>query len=86
MKKSQPKFRFLSEHTLRNTGEIEIKKHLSATLRPQLKKGIYWLQPVPRGAITWNVELLKSYLIHGGDSPEHLALLAEYVSSIPKAG
>lgn len=80
------KFQFVSEKDIKASGEILLNKRISAVLRVTLKKGTYWLQPTYQGKVFWNATLLQSYLVHGEESHEHLALLAEFSESLPKAG
>ena len=86
-KKAQPpttNFTFLTEGTIRRH-HIEITRHQSVQLRAKLPKGIYWLQIEKRGLIQWNWVLLQSWMLHGEQSTEHQALLAEYMDTLPKS-
>jgi hypothetical protein len=86
-KKLQPpeKFKFMTERSIR-TEKYEITRWQSAVLRRKLPKGIFWHQIEKGGLIQWNWALLQSYLLNGVDSLETLALVEEYISTIPRAG
>ncbi len=58
--------------------------HQSSNLRSKLERGIYWIQPVPRGKTHWNEALLADFLING-DSPQHKQLVEKFVFSLQQA-
>jgi len=78
------RFPWLTEKTICQH-DIEITRWRSIQLRAKLQKGVYWIQPVPRGQISWNVNLLKAYLLCGEDSIESQSLLKEYLKTLPKS-
>jgi hypothetical protein len=78
------KFKFMTERSIR-AEKYELTRWQSAQLRSKLPKGVYWLQLESGGLIQWNWALLQSYLVSGADSPETLALVEEYISTLPKA-
>ncbi len=80
--KQVQRFPWLTQRTLNQ--EIEFTQHRSAQLRSILPKSIYWIQAVPLGQISWNVLLIKDYVLFG-DRPEHQALVDEYLSTLPIA-
>jgi hypothetical protein len=82
--KPPDKFKFLTERSIKRDS-FELTRFQSAQLRAKLPKGIYWLQIEKGGLIHWNETLLRSYLLNGGDSPETLALVEEYIATLPKA-
>jgi hypothetical protein len=84
--KAKPRtFQFLSETTIRRE-HFDLTKWQSADLRTKLAHRIYWVQPVVRGKILWNVDLLTDYMINGDvDRPQHQALVEEYLASLPHA-
>jgi hypothetical protein len=82
--KPKGKFAFLTEAYIKEN-YIQVTPFQSAQLRAKLPKGIYWLQIESRGLIQWNWTLLQSYLIHGAESPETLALVEEYIATLPQA-
>jgi hypothetical protein len=77
-------FKFLSEAAIR-AERFDISAWQSAQLRATLPKGIYWIQPVERGKILWNLILLIDYLT-SGDRPEHQILVEEYIATLPSVG
>jgi hypothetical protein len=77
-------FKFLSEAAIREE-RFDISTWQSAQLRAKLPKGIYWIQPVERGKILWNLILLIDYLT-SGDRPEHQILVEEYIATLPSVG
>jgi hypothetical protein len=77
------KFPFVTSKTLEH--HIELTKWQLHKLRAKLPKSIYWFQLEKGGVIHWNMTLLKSYLLHGEDSAEHRALVAEFVVTLPTA-
>jgi hypothetical protein len=76
-------FKFVSESTIRRD-YIDLSPWQSIELRAKLKKSVYWIQPIERGKIHWNVDLLQSFLVNG-DCAEHQALVEEYMSTLPKS-
>jgi hypothetical protein len=76
------RFKFVRETTVRKD-YIEISRSQAATLRTQLPKGIYWIQPTGR-VVLWNWVLLNDYLVNG-DRPDHQALVEEYLSTLPQS-
>lgn len=78
------KFKFMTERSIR-AEKYELTRWQSGQLRSKLPKGIYWLQIERGGLIQWNWTLLQSYLLSGADSLETLALVEEYVASLPTA-
>jgi hypothetical protein len=71
-------FRFVETRTLRQ--HFEIGKFGEAKLRNQLPSPLYWIQPDRK--ILWNFELVRDYLLNGGDTPEHQRLVEEYLSTL----
>ena len=76
-------FRFVSETEIKRN-HIDITAWQSTQLRAKLQKSIYWIQPIERGKIHWNIDLLLDYLING-DRPEHQSLVEEYIKTLPQA-
>jgi hypothetical protein len=76
-------FKFLSESAIRRD-HFDLTSWQSLKLRGLLAKGIFWIQPVPRGKVIWNIDLLTSYMI-SGMSPETYALIEEFQSTLPTA-
>jgi hypothetical protein len=85
-KKTQPsdKFKFFNKKTLREE-KGDFTDWQLAQLQSKLTRGIYWIQVEKRGLVQFNWTLIQSYLIHGADSPEHHALIEEYISTLPQA-
>jgi hypothetical protein len=71
-------FRFVETRTLRQY--FEIGKFGEAKLRCQLPSPLYWIQPDRK--VLWNLELVRDYLLHGGDTPEHQRLIEEYLATL----
>ena len=82
--KNPDKFKFLTERSLQQE-KFEMTRWQSAQLRAKLCRGIYWLQIEKGGLIQWNWTLLQSYLVNGADSPETIALVEEYIATLPTA-
>jgi hypothetical protein len=78
------KFKFMTERSIR-AEKYELTRWQSAELRRKLPRGLYWHQIEKGGLVQFNWTLLQSYLINGGDSAEHQALLEEYIATLPKA-
>jgi hypothetical protein len=78
------KFKFMTEKSIR-AEKYEMTRWQSAQLRAKLPRGVFWTQIERGGIIHWNYTLLQSYLLNGADSPETLALIEEYVSTLPTA-
>jgi hypothetical protein len=74
-------FRFVETRTLRQ--HFEIGKFGEAKLRNQLPSPLYWIQPDRK--ILWNFELVRDYLLNGGDRPEHQRLIEEYLATLEPA-
>ena len=75
-------FKFVSETEIKRN-HIDITAWQSTQLRAKLQKSVYWIQPIERGKIHWNIDLLLDYLING-DRPEHQTLLGAYIATLPK--
>ena len=75
-------FRFVETRTLRQY--FEIGKFGEAKLRCQLSRPLYRIQPDRK--VLWNLELVRDYLLHGGDTPEHQRLIEEYLSTLEPTG
>ena len=58
---------------------IRFSAHQSSSLRSKLDRGIYWVQPVPRGKVHWCEELLSDWLLNG-DTPQHQQKVETFVS------
>jgi hypothetical protein len=78
------KFKFLTERSLKQE-KFDMTRWQSTQLRAKLSKGLYWLQIEKGGLIQWNWTLLQSYLVNGADSPETIALVEEYIATLPTA-
>lgn len=78
------KLKFFTERSLKEE-KFEMTRFQSAQLRASLPKGIYWLQIVKGGLIQWNSTLLQGYLLNGADCPKQIALVEEYIATLPKA-
>jgi hypothetical protein len=76
-------FKFLSESAIRKD-HFDLTNWQSLQLRAKLPRSIYWIQPVERGKVHWNLILLMDYLV-SGDRPEHQKLVEEYISTLPTA-
>ena len=76
-------YKFVSETEIKRN-HIDITAWQSTQLRAKLPKSVYWIQPIERGKIHWNIDLLLDYLI-SGERPEHQRLVEEYISTLPKA-
>ena len=84
-KKLKPrKFMWLTESTIRRE-HFDLTAWQSADYRRKLQKGIYYRQPVTRGAVSWNMVLLEHWLTFG-ECPEHQRLVEEYYVTLPKVG
>jgi hypothetical protein len=83
-KKISDKFRFMTERSIR-AEKYEITRWQSAELRRKLPKGIFWNQLEKGGLVQFNWTLLQSYLLTGLDSPQTIALVEEYISTLPQA-
>ena len=83
-KQPKGKFTFLTEGYIREN-YLQLTQFQSTQFRATLPKGIYWLQTVKGGLIQWNWTLLQSYLLTGAESPETLALVEEYMSTLPQS-
>jgi hypothetical protein len=84
-KRTDPdKFKWFTERSLKQE-KFEMTRWQSAQFRAKLPKGIYWLQIEKGGLIQWNWTLLQSYLVNGADSPETIALVEEYIATLPTA-
>ncbi len=76
-------FKFLSESAIRED-YFDLSQWQSSNLRKKLPQYIYWIQPIERGKILWNITLLQDYLFNG-DRPEHQILIEEYLSTLPQS-
>lgn len=74
-------FPFVDTRTLRQ--HFEIGKFGEAKLRSQLPSPLYWIQPDRK--VLWNFELVRDYLLNGGDRPEHQRLIEEYLATLEPA-
>jgi hypothetical protein len=78
-------FQFVETRTLRQ--HFQLGKNIEAKLRTQLPSPLYWIQPDRK--VLWNFELVRDYLLNGGDRPEHQQLIEEYLATLehtPKKG
>lgn len=72
--------RYINEHHYQLTRSQFERK------RSNLPKSLYWIQPSSKGGrILWNLPLFLSLMANGADSPEHQALVEEYISTLPTA-
>jgi hypothetical protein len=71
-------FRFVETRTLRQ--HYQLGKFVEAKLRNQLPSPLYWIQPDRK--VLWNFELVRDYLLNGGDRPEHQRLIEEYLQTL----
>jgi hypothetical protein len=76
-------FKFLSESAIRQD-HFDLTPWQFLRLRGLLAKGIFWIQPVPRGKVIWNIDALTSYMISGMSTETH-ALIEEFQSTLPTA-
>ncbi len=84
LQKSKPRiFKFLSESAIRKD-HFDLTSWQSLNLRSKLAHRIYWVQPVARGKVLWNIELLTDFIING-DRPEHQDLVEEFIATLPTA-
>ncbi len=63
---------------------IQFTSYQSASLRKKLPRSIYWLQITKGGIVTWNWNLLQSYLLNG-NCPQHQALVDEFLATLPQS-
>ncbi|UJB69178.1 hypothetical protein HRE53_22770 [Acaryochloris sp. 'Moss Beach'] len=74
-----PDYPFVETRTLRR--HFETGKYVDRELREKLPSPLYWVRPGSR-KILWNLVLVRDYILHGGDRPEHQRLIEEYLASI----
>jgi hypothetical protein len=72
-------FPFVDSRELRQ--HFRLGKSPEVALRLKLSTPLYWIQPDRK--VLWNFELVRDYLLHGGDTPEHQALVEQYLASLP---
>ena len=78
------KFKLYSQKSLQEL-KADLTRWQLSQLRGKLERGIYWFQLEKGGVIHWNWTLLQSYILHGEHSTEHIALVAEYMDTLPKS-
>lgn len=78
------KFKWFTERSIVRE-KYELTKWQSAQLRAKTQRGVVWNQVERGGIIAWNWTILQSVLLTGVDSPETLALVEEYISTLPQS-
>lgn len=73
-------FPYVSTRTLR-LKHLELGKHRESELRRQLPSPLYYVFSGRK--ILWNLELVKDWVLNGGDRAEHQRLIESYLSTLP---
>jgi hypothetical protein len=61
---------------------LDIRKTQRLELRAKLPTPLYWYQFPGGRKIFWNWVLVRDFLLHGGDRPEHQRLVEEYLATL----
>jgi hypothetical protein len=83
-KQNATNFRFVTERFIFDYHH-QLTRSQFERVRGDLPKSIFWIQPSGKGGrVLWNLPLFLSFMAMGSESPQTIALVDEYLSSLPQ--